>query len=469
MPLSPLMGRRLLPMGTWLIRQRSVLVGMVAQAVQYGAALLMLPFIVTRLSAAEVGVWYVFVTVQSLALLADLGFQPTVARAFAAAFGGASELRRSGLVSDAGDEPNHLLVAQILQAARRLYLGLAALVTVILLTGGTWYVTTVATGQVPDLARVQLAWGVFAISSAINLYLVWVSPMMLGSGQVTQNYLFLIVSRGSFAILGIAALLMGGGLLALAAASLASNVIARLFAAWLLRPFARYLRHEVSGAQMRHVLSLLWPNAGRMGLVALGGFLITRANVLILSTFAGLQVAAGYAISLQLLTATAMIAMLPTQVTLPRVVELRLRGGWNELRRLLAGRFAFFFAAYFAGAVIVVVLAQPALALVGSKVHLLPPALLALLALVVMLEMNHSNAAFIITTANDVPFVLPSLLSAAAIVVMSTTVVWAGAGALGAIIAQGLVQAAYNNWKWPLVAWRGLQAPAHGAAATRGA
>jgi hypothetical protein len=112
--------------------------------------------------------------------------------------------------------------------------------------------------------------------------------------------------------------------------------------------------------------------------------------------------------------------------------------------------------AYITAAVIIVMLGQPVFGLVGSKVQLLPHALLALLALVVMLEMNHSNAAFIITTANDVPFVLPSLLSAAAIVLLSTVSVWAGAGALGAIVSQGVVQAAFNNWKWPLVAWRGL-------------
>lgn len=445
----------------WLVRQRAVLVGMIAQAVQYGAALLMLPFIVTRLSAAEVGIWYVFVTVQSLALLTDFGFQPTVARAFAAAFGGARDLRSEGLVQDAGEHPNYMLVGRILKAARWLYLGLAVVAAVLLVTVGTAYVTHVAAGQVPDLRRVQLAWIVFAISSAINLYLVWVSPLMMGSGRVTQNYLFMIVGRGSFAIVGIAALLAGGGLLALAIASLVSNVLARLFAAWLTRPIMRHVITDTSRAEVVEILRKLWPNAGRMGLVALGGFLITRANVLILSTFAGLKVAAGYAISLQLLTAVAMMAMLPTQVTLPHVVELRLRDARGALRHLLLGRFAFFFAAYLLGAAVIVLVGQPAFALVGSKVQLLPTGLLALLALVVMLEMNHSNAAFIITTANAVPFVAPSLLSAAAIVLASTVSVWAGAGVLGAILSQGLVQAAYNNWKWPLVAWRGLQDDGH--------
>lgn len=441
-----------------LVRRNSaMLVGLFAQALQYGSSLLLLPFLVTRLTAAEVGIWYVFVTVQSLALLADFGFQPTVARAFAAAFGGARELRGTGLVGEAADRPNYILVRQILKAARWLYLGLAVLTAVVLLSAGTLYVVHVGRGQIPDMRALETAWLVFAMGTALNLYLVWVSPLMLGSGQVTQNYLFLIAGRGSFALIGIVVLLAGGGLLGLAFANLASNILARLFAARLMRPIMPHIAGPVPGHEVRDVLAKLWPNAGRMGLVAVSGFLITRANVLILSTFAGLAVAASYAISLQLLTALAMVAMLPTQITLPQVVELRLRGAMATLRRMLLGRFAFFFAAYAAGAVVIVFAGQAGFALVGSKVQLLPHGLLALLALVVMLEMNHSNAAFIITTANDVPFVTPSLLSALAIVLLSTLSVWAGAGALGAILTQGIVQAAYNNWKWPLVAWRGLQ------------
>jgi hypothetical protein len=441
-----------------LVRRHSaMLVGLVAQALQYGSALMLLPFLVTRLSAAEVGIWYVFVTVQGLALLADFGFQPTIARAFAAAFGGARELRTTGLATEASREPNYHLARQVLKAARWLYLGLALVTAAILLTVGTRYIVSIATGQVPDLQDVILAWTVFSAGTALNLYLVWVSPLMLGSGRVTQNYLFLIAGRGSFALIGIGVLMAGGGLLGLAIANLVSNVLARLVAIPLMRPVAASLKGTVPASEVRDTLARLWPNAGRMGLVAVSGFLITRANVLILSTFVGLETAASYAISLQLLTALAMVAMLPTQIALPRIVELRIRDDMAGLRHLLLGRMAFFFGAYMAGAVAIVIGGQFGFALVGSEVELLPQALLSLLALVVMLEMNHSNAAFVITTANDVPFVAPALLSAAAILLLSMGLVWAGMGAFGAILAQGLVQGAYNNWKWPLTAWRGVQ------------
>ena len=50
--------------------------------------LVVLPLIVTRLEAPEIAVWYLFVTLIQLQLLADLGFSPTFVRVFAYAAGG---------------------------------------------------------------------------------------------------------------------------------------------------------------------------------------------------------------------------------------------------------------------------------------------------------------------------------------------------------------------------------------------
>jgi uncharacterized membrane protein len=37
---------------------------------------------------------------------------------------------------------------------------------------------------------------------------------------------------------------------------------------------------------------------------------------------------------------------------------------------------------------------------------------------------------------------------------LATLVSWLGWGLIAVIAAQGLVQLAYNNWRWPLRAWR---------------
>lgn len=446
------------PIG-FLRRNQAVAIGGFAQALQYGAALLLLPFIITRLTAAEVGIWYIFVAVQGLAQLADFGFAPAISRAVASAFAGSTRVHAEGLDKfEEKRDPNYTLIGQILRASRHLYLSMAAIVLLLLLTVGTFYITAVAADDVADLAQVRTAWIVFAASAALWLYIAWISPLLIGANRVSQNYMFIIASRGSFALFGIVTLAAGGGLLALAACNLAANIFAWLIGMALTRAVLRPVR--ALGAwrgSVRAVLRALWPNAGRMGLVSVAGFFITRTNLLVLSVFVGLEASASYAISFQILFAMGMITMLPTQVALPQIVGMRVRDDRAGLRSLLAGRVLFYFAAFSAGAIVLIWIGQPLFRLMDSNVQLLSRPLLALMAVVVLLELNHSNCAFIITTGNRVPFVLPALLSAAAIIIFSTTAAWAGLGILGVILAQGLVQLAYNNWKWPLVVWRELR------------
>ena len=73
------------------------------------------------------------------------------------------------------------------------------------------------------------------------------------------------------------------------------------------------------------------------------------------------------------------------------------------------------------------------------------------------LELNHSECASVISTDNRVPYVVPSLVSGGVIVAMTFVVLrFTTLGLLGVVLVQGVVQAAYNNWRWPLWVFREL-------------
>jgi O-antigen/teichoic acid export membrane protein len=194
-----------------------------------------------------------------------------------------------------------------------------------------------------------------------------------------------------------------------------------------------------------------------MGVVALGGFLINRANVLVLSTFIGLQASGAYAISLQLLTAPAAVALLPTQIGLPTLVAARVRDDRMTLRRLFLRRHLAMIVIFSTSALLLALIANPALELLGSHTQVLAPPLFLLLAAIVLLETNHSNCAFLIMTGNNVPFVPAALLSGLATLGLAVAAARSGAGIVGVMLAQCVVQLAYNNWKWPLEAWKELR------------
>jgi uncharacterized linocin/CFP29 family protein len=98
---------------------------------------------------------------------------------------------------------------------------------------------------------------------------------------------------------------------------------------------------------------------------------------------------------------------------------------------------------------------NPILDALGKGTRLLPPGPMLALACVFFLEMNHSVFANYLTTLNRVPFMASAIASGVATVALALVFCgFGGMGVWGLILAQGLVQASYNNWKWPREALR---------------
>lgn len=86
--------------------------------------------------------------------------------------------------------------------------------------------------------------------------------------------------------------------------------------------------------------------------------------------------------------------------------------------------------------------------IVGSNTMLLSRLYTIIILIVVYLETNHSNCATLITTKNEVPFVISSLLSGTGVLFFGLiSVKYLELGILGLLLAQGIVQLLYNNWK----------------------
>lgn len=440
------------------IPTKAILIGATAQALQYGAALLLLPVLVHCFDPRTLGLWYVFVTIQGLAMLIDFGFQPTFARSFSLAFAGASSIQRTGLDPAIKGSSNEPLAASILSSAKTVYLLAAFVVAVLLITAGNAYIQGLI-DRSPDLdTHARLAWLVFGLGLVTNVYFLWCSPLLLGLGKVQENYLFLIATRGIFAVSGAIVVLRGGGLLGLVSCYLAGLLLARFLAGYFLRDDLKKLRQAPKNLfKTSEILKKLWYNAGRQGIVMVGAFLILRYNVLVITQFYGLKEAASYGIALQLFLALNAAAQIAFQAALPSFVSARLKKDLYTLRRLFFQSLLVFFVITVTGDAVILLFGQRILNLIGSQVQLPALSVTMLLAATLLLEGNHSNCGFFITTENKVPFVWPAVLSGIATAVASTGLAYAGFGILVVVASQSIVQLAYNNWKWPLVVLQDLR------------
>src|SRR5262249_56260127 len=105
--------------------QAAVAWSLFATAFRLLSGVLVLPLIVRILPSDHLGLWYVFLSLQGIAALFDLGFGPAVTRAAGYLWGGAQELRKFGVAQvESSDSavlaPNYSLLTRLV-ATMRLY------------------------------------------------------------------------------------------------------------------------------------------------------------------------------------------------------------------------------------------------------------------------------------------------------------------------------------------------------------
>lgn len=435
--------------------------GYLAQALNLGGGLLLLPISARYLSPEDLGLWFVFSALAGLAQLLEFGFLPTFARNAAYVYSGAQHLIKTGLPERTSGNPadaNIGLLASLLEAARTVYRVVAVLAAVVMLLFGSLYITTLLTPN-QDATRSLIAWGIFSAGYLINFYFGYINGFLQGRGDVTQSSKVIVWSRGSLVLFSVSALLMGYGLLGLGVASLMSAAVGRITAIYYFKKdgLIKQIRHaDIALEKKSEVLGILWHNAGRLGIVQIGAFLIQRGNVLIAASFVGLAASGSYGITVTVLMALSGMASVICQLQLPHLATLQASHNRTGAAEVLGETFLMSWSFFLAGLSILVIAGNDVLTLLGSQNHLLPWPLCLMLGIVTLLEMNHSIAASYMTTLNKVPFVGAAVFSGVAVTLL-TLVLIKPFGIAGMIAAQGIVQLAYNNWKWPMEAVKHLE------------
>lgn len=438
--------------------KRDIFWGYLAQGLNIGAGVILLPIIIHFLSPADVGLWFVFVTLASLAQLLEFGFQPTIARNVAYVYAGARELSSSSIPSETGNaqEPDVKLLASVFRSARRIYAIVAGVACIVLLGGGSLYVDSLLASTQNEIAALS-GWIAFSLGYIITFYYGYFNSFLLGRGDVLLSNKVLVITRAAFILLGGLAVVAGFGLLGLGMASL----FAAGFGRWAAHSF--YARNallkfaDIKGylPSDRKILRDLWHNASRLGIVQLGSFLILRGNILIASSKLGLEVTASYSMTVTIFLAMSSVAMVICQSQVPYMSSLQAKRDINELRGVYGQILLLAWGVYFAGFVVILFFGKLLLPLISKGTALLPWPILFTMGIIQLLELNHSIAATYLTTINKVPFWTASICSGAAILMLGFIAVgWFGIWA--PVISQGIVQLVYNNWKWPLEALRDL-------------
>ena len=179
--------------------------------------------------------------------------------------------------------------------------------------------------------------------------------------------------------------------------------------------------------------------------------MVTRSAMFIGSLYLTLEQIASYGITMQLIGVISTLAGIYTATYQPKIVQFRVEQNREAIKNLyLKGELVLFFT-FVAGGIGLLFIGPWGLHLIGSKTQLLPFSIMVLAVVVGFLETNHATAGNILLTKNEVPFFKASLLSGGFTVILlffffnfTHLTLWA------MILAPGIAQGIYQNWKWPL-------------------
>lgn len=420
-----------------------------------GAGLILLPFILSRMSADTVGIWNIFQVVTMLVTMLDFGFRPSFARNLSYIFSGVKTLQKEGVsavpINDGSNPVDYSLLKGTLTAMKRFYRWISLGVLVVLATIGSLYLYYILGKYTGDKNDAIAAWILLIFINCYNLYTFYYDALLTGKGYIKRSQQITIIGQAIYLVIAIGLIYSGLGLSAIVAAQLVSIVVRRFLAYRVF--YTKQLIEALENAteqNPKQIMNAIYPNAVKVGLTQLGGFAVNKSAVLMGSAFLSLEQVACYGITLQVMEILCRCSQVPYQSFMPKLAQCRAESDWKGLKRYYIFNVISLLSIFSLGGLLWVFLGDWALQLIDSDTLFVPTGMLVAMIAIHFLEDNHATASGFIMADNKIPFFIPSLLSGAATVLL----LWIFLGPLhwglwGMILAPGIAQLAYQNWKWP--------------------
>ncbi|MGD1089276.1 MAG: hypothetical protein ABR955_11200, partial [Verrucomicrobiota bacterium] len=373
------------------------------------SGIILLPLVLRELSPADLGMYYVLLSLVALAPILDFGFSGTIGRFIAYAMGGAKTLQAQGVFKSAESAagPNYALLWQLLLTTRTVYRYIALGVFVIMGIWGT-YVVELRIHETSSVLLTRLAWGTTLVATVFDIYWYWWNTFLLGMNEVRSAARIGLLSMLVRLVVAGALLLSGAGLLSVPIGSLAGSVIgrclARLKCLALLKDQPRPEKIDI-----KEHLRILWPNTWRLGTQFVSGYLTINANTAICLYAFGLAANARYGLSNQLLNIAAEMAAVWTLTRWPLITQYQARHEHLSIQRVLWPRFWLQNITFLILAGGIILCGPTLLRWWGSGKEMLPAAWLLVLLLYSFLNMQFGMWSTLIVTGNRLTQLWPTV------------------------------------------------------------
>lgn len=442
------------------IKRRDVVWGYLGTITSMLANLVIIPFVLYKLNNDEIGLYYIFAAVSSISQLFDFGFSPSIARSVAYIWTGVKELKKSGVSSEVGEEPNYALLRHIIQVCRRFYFVMGIVALILLLVAGSPYIVYVSRNI--EGYKHYIAWGIYVVAIVLNILFGYYMVMLRGVGNIIGANKSMVFSRVIQFILSIIFLLTGCGLIGIALAYLLYGLVYRVLAGKFFYSYENISDRlkECKVASERYkvldTIKTLWPNTWREGLITLSEYLLNQATTVISSLFLSLYETGIFSFSMQMVTAIATISMTLFSTYQPTLQSAFVTKNKEMLRKYMSLGWFSYVIMYAIGMFLLMTIGMPVVLVIKPTFEV--EYLVLILAGVYQFILKYRNCCTsYISSTNRLIYTNGFIVSAIVCLVFSYIFTkYFNLGMYGLLYAQILSQLIYNAWRWPILVHREL-------------
>ncbi|GHT10002.1 hypothetical protein AGMMS4956_00660 [Bacteroidia bacterium] len=435
------------------ITRKDVIWNYAATFLQIGAGIILLPLILRFFPQETVAIWTIFSTIIALTSLLDFGFNPSFARNVSYVVSGVTELKTTGfqVVENSNGAIDYGLFKGLINAMKWFYARVAAILFIILATAGTYYIFTILQAYNNDHTEVYISWVILVAINSYSLYTMYYDSLMQGQGLIKRSKQIQIVGQSVYLLVAVVLILLHFNLIAIVSAQALSIIIRRVLSHYTIYTanFKQHLKNVLARSR-KEILKPIYPNAVKVGLTGVGGFLVTRSSIVIGSLYLSLDDIASYGITIQIIGIIAAIAGVYFASYQPKIVQQRVQGGNATIKQLYLKSCLLLIATFAVCGAALLFFGDWVFHFIGSQTPLLSKAFIAAALVVYFLENNHAMAGGILLTKNEVPFFRASLVAGGVtLILLFGFLSFTHLGVWGLLLAQGIAQGCYQNWKWP--------------------
>ncbi|NEG89960.1 O-unit flippase-like protein [Bifidobacterium aerophilum] len=436
-------------------RRSDIIWNYVGTVVSMASGFILLPLLMRFLSGDELGLWYVYLAIANLAMLFEFGFTPTFARNIVYVLSGTRRLTATGRDASAVRKGiDWHLLNTVIRASKLIYAGIASITLLILVTGGTVYISHITYGMKDD--GHWGAWILFCLSIFLNLYFLYSITILRGYGDVAGENQAKTIAKAMQLIVSGVLLIMGYGLLGASIGYLTNALLLRGFAIIRMRKHRdieagrKIDKQPITFKEIQSVLGTVSHLAWKDGIVSLATYASTQATSIFCSLFLTLEQTGTYSVLLQLATALYNFAAAYPRSFLPALQSAYAENNREQQKNIISASIVVYWILYIAGTIGVTAIILPLLPLFKPDVDVDYSLFIALCAYMALLQQHSIFCSFIISM-NEIPYMNGFLI--AAVAGCALVCLFCGPmrmGVWGLVLGQAFSQIMYNNWKWPL-------------------